>query len=307
MDIHSAVQAVKTFGSLDLLAKSAVQGFVTGLHKSPLHGFSVEFLEHRQYLQGESTRHVDWKLFGKTDKLYTKKYEQETNLRCHFLLDTSASMHYATQQSLSKKDFSAFMIACITELLKKQRDAFGLTTFGAQVETHIKEKSSASHIKLIHQRLEQIMRSSSENANDSQLVSSIHWLAEHTHKRSLVVIFSDLMCQTALTDKSKLFSALEHLKHKKHEVIVFHVANKDKEIGFNFENRPYTFIDLESQEKIKVSPAEIKEKYKESIQAFLSDIKLRCGQQNIDFFSCDTGTSFDQVLRRYLIKRNKVA
>ena len=199
------------FGNLELLAKQVVEGFITGLHKSPFHGFSVEFAEHRIYNPGESTRHIDWKLYGRTDKLFTKKYEEETNLRCQLLIDCSSSMFFP-KDGLSKFEFSVYAAASLIELLKRQRDAVGLSLFNEKLELHTQAKSSLSHHRYLYSELEERLRAYAEQTKKAtNTVQLLHDIAELTHRRSLVVIFSDLFDDPSRLDE--LFQALNHLKH----------------------------------------------------------------------------------------------
>lgn len=252
------------FGNIELLAKQVVEGFITGLHKSPFHGFSVEFAEHRLYNTGESTRHIDWKLFARTEKMFTKKYEEETNLRCQIVIDSSSSMHFSNE-TISKLEFSIYAAASIIELLKRQRDAVGLSLFNAELELHTQGKSSAAHHRYLFSELEARLRNYDEKKKKAtNTISILHDIAELTHRRSLVVVFSDLLDDPESIDE--LFRALQHLKHNKHEVLLFHVVNKKIEVDFELENRPYQLVDMETGEKIKLQTAEIKELYVEGIQ-----------------------------------------
>ncbi len=291
------------FGKLELLAKKVVEGFITGLHKSPFHGFSVEFAEHRLYNTGESTRHIDWKLFARSEKLFVKRYEEETNLRCQIVIDTSASMHFPKDNEQNKLQFSIYAAAALCELLKQQRDAFGLTLFGNEISRHLKAKGSPSHQKLVMQLLEEELDNKTE-IKATTAAKALNQVAEIIHQRSLVVIFSD-MFETGASNE-ELFSALQHLKYRKHEVVLFHVVDKQKELDFEFENRPYHFIDLESGEEIKLNPTQIRDKYRESAHGFAEALKLRCGNYRIDFVEADINQGFNNVLYTYLVKRQRM-
>lgn len=295
--------------SLELLAKQVVEGFITGLHKSPYHGFSVEFAEHRLYNKGESTKHIDWKLFGKTEKLFVKRYEEETNLRCHIIIDNSSSMYFPVPEKnnsqINKITFSAQCAAVLVALFKRQRDAVGLSLFSDKIDFHVPAKLSALHHQVIYHELEKLLKPYDVKVpKKTAAVDAIHQLSEAIHKRSLVIIFSDMMESSDKTDE--LFSALQHLKHKKHEVILFHVADKKKELDFDFENRPYRFLDMETGEEVKLHPNEIKETYQASIKNFNKELKLKCGQYNIDFVEADINAGYDQVMIPYLLKRKKM-
>lgn len=293
------------------MAKQVVEGFITGLHKSPFHGFSVEFAEHRLYNKGESTRHIDWKLYGRTDKLFIKRYEEETNLRCQVVIDNSSSMHFpvsekGNQNIMSKITFSVYCAAALIELLKRQRDAVGLSVFSEKVELHTHNKSSVVHHKMLYAELEKLLKSTMPGTvyKNTFAVDALHEIAEAIHKRSLVIIFSDMMDSRDNTDE--LFHALNHLKHNKHEVILFHVVDKKKELDFDFENRPYEFIDVETGEHLKVNAADVKEHYVNTLSRFKKELMLRCSQYRIDFVEADIAQGYEQVLMPYLVKRSKM-
>ncbi|MEI7500240.1 MAG: DUF58 domain-containing protein [Bacteroidota bacterium] len=298
------------FSSLEFLARQVVEGFITGLHKSPFHGFSVEFAEHRLYNAGESIRSIDWKLFGRTDRLYTKRYEEETNLRCQVMIDNSSSMYYPV---LAKPDidhpnkiiFSVYLAAALIYLFRKQRDAAGISVFSEEVELHTQTKSNQVHHRYLFSELEKLMIPRSvDHFKGTSVAKTIHELAERIHKRSLVIIFSDMFERSSQPDE--LFSALQHLKHNKHEVIIFHVVDKAKELDFDFDDRPYKFIDIESGEQLRVHPAQLREKYVQAVAKFKNDLLLRCGQYHIDMVEADINAGFEQVLLPYLVKRNKL-
>ncbi len=294
---------IEPFKKLELFAKKVVEGFITGMHKSPFHGFSVEFAEHRLYNTGESTRHIDWKLFARSNKLFVKRYEEETNLRCQIVLDVSASMQFPKDVENNKLNFSVYAAAALCELLKQQRDAFGLTLFENEIVKHFAPKGSPSHQKLIYNTLEEVLEKSFESKNTSA-AKTLNQIAEIIHQRSLVIIFSDMFEDNS--ENEELFSALQHLKYRKHEVVLFHVVDKAKEIDFEFENKPYHFIDLESGEEIKLNPSQIKEQYQQSINQYKDLLKLKCGQYKIDFVEADINKGFDNILYTYLVKRNKM-
>lgn len=310
MPIQIDRKKIQPFGRLELLAKQAVEGFITGLHKSPFHGFSVEFAEHRLYNAGESTRHIDWKLAARTEKLFVKRYEEETNLRCQILIDNSSSMYFPEKVSadgteLNKIKFSIYAAASLIELLKRQRDAIGLSVFDEDLNLHTQARSSGAHLRYLYSELEQLLDHIGDNVKrQTSATEAIHQLAEAVHKRSLVVIFSDMMDNSEKADE--MFAALQHLKHNKHEVILFHVLDGKKELEFDFDNRPYTFTDLESGEEVKVNPLDVRTHYLESIKKFRNELKLKCGQYHIDFVEADINEGFNQVLMQYLIKRQKM-
>lgn len=300
---------VKDLGNLDLLARQVVEGFIIGLHKSPFHGFSVEFAEHRLYNQGESTRNIDWKVYARTDKLFTKRFEEETNLRCQIVMDASSSMFFPdeadvkTKPYVNKARFSALSAASLMHLLQKQRDAFGLTLFNDEVRLHTQCKSSTSHYRLMLTHLHHFINNPAENKNTAA-AKALHEVAESIHRRSLVVIFSDMFEQTE--DNDQLFSALQHLKHNKHEVILFHVTDKSKELDFEFDNRPYLFIDMESGERLRLQPKQVKEHYVEQVGKFMQQLRFKCLQYKIDFVEADIRQGFRTVLQSYLVKRSRM-
>lgn len=298
---------IAQFGNLELLAKQVVEGFITGLHKSPFHGFSVEFAEHRLYNKGESTRHIDWKLYARTEKLFVKRYEEETNLRCQVLIDTSSSMLFPMEsEKLNKLEFSILAAASLIELLKKQRDAFGLSLFTNKLHLETPTKTSVSHQRFIYHELDKLLdRSNQEQGKETNVIDSIHHFAEKIHKRSMVIIFTD-MFDANLRDNEEAFSALQHLKHKKHDVILFHVTDKQQEIELAFDNKPYVFVDLETKEELKLNPTQVKEKYKEIANNQKELVKLKCGQFGIDYVDVDIQEGVYKVLQQYLIKRNKL-
>ena len=300
---------IQQLGHLEFIARQVVEGFITGLHKSPFHGFSVEFAEHRIYNAGESTKHIDWKLYGRTDKLFVKRYEEETNLRCQVILDNSSSMHYPEPDKKNpglknKITFSAYCAASIMHLLKMQRDAVGLSIFSDSVELQTPAKSTTVHHKLLYQKLEQAI-ASAPTRRKTLATEALHQIAENIHKRSLVVIFSDMM-EDGSGDPKAIFNALQHLKYNKHEVILFHVVDKKHEIEFNFENRPYVFIDVESGEQVKVHSNLVKDQYVEAMAAYKKELMLKCAQYKIDFIEADIHEGYRQVLLPYLIKREKM-
>lgn len=302
---------VQHFSHLELLAKQVVEGFITGLHKSPFHGFSVEFAEHRLYNTGESTRHIDWRLFGRSDKLFVKRYEEETNLRCQLVIDNSSSMHYPEQEKgkkelLNKISFSIHAAAAIIYMLRQQRDAVGLSIFSDKSELNTQSKSSSVHHKYLFNELEKLSLRTDERVRKTTAASKVlHEIAESIHKRSLVIIFSDMM-ETSFEKRDELFSALQHLRHNKHEVILFHVTDKQKEEEFRFENRPYLFVDVETGEQVKVHSNEVKEHYISSMNSYKHELKTRCAQYRIDFVEADIHEGYRQVLLPYLLKRERM-
>ncbi len=299
---------VRNIGNLELLAKQVVEGFIIGLHKSPFHGFSVEFAEHRLYNQGEATKDIDWKVYARTDRLYVKKFEEETNLRCQIVVDASSSMYFPevskdSKNYTNKLRFSALAAAALMNLLMKQRDAFGLSIFDEEVKNHTRCKASTAHYRLLLTYLQQLLDNPERNRTTSA-AKALHQIADSVHKRSLVVIFSDMFEQTE--DSEALFSALQHLKHAKHEVILFHTVDKSLEVEFEFENRPYLFIDMETGEQLRLQPNQVKERYISQVAKFKEELKLKCMQYQVDFVEADINQGFRQILQAWLVKRMKM-
>lgn len=292
--------------NLNLLAKQVVEGFITGIHKSPFHGFSVEFSEHKLYNKGESTRHIDWKLFAKTERLYTKKYEEETNLRCHIIIDNSASMHFPIVKSqnldsLNKIGFSAVAAACLMEILKRQRDAVGLSIYADTYEYYAPEKGSERHQKMLLHQLEQLLESTSKTATDTY--KYLHEIAEKIHRRSLIFLFTD-MFQTD-HENEELFEALRHLKYNKHEVVLFHTYDAKLELNFNFDNSPKKLVDVETGESIDLYAENIQRSYKILMETYFKTLKNKCLQYKIDYVPVDIKSGFSTVLTNYLTSRRK--
>jgi uncharacterized protein (DUF58 family) len=299
------------YSGLEFLAKQVVEGFITGLHKSPFHGFSVEFAEHRLYNKGESTRHIDWKLYARTDKLFIKRYEEETNLRCRLVIDASSSMMFP-EKNFSRKDianklvFSVYGAAAFIQMLKKQRDAAGLTIFDQQILLNTSARSSLMHQKMIYSEMEKLLADyQPEKRSTTNIAEALHTVAETSHRRSLVVIFSDMLEKPG--QEGGLLSALQHLRHNKHEVILFHVTDQRYEQNLDFESGLYTFVDMESGEEIKLHPSQIKEHYQQQMSNYVKNLKLKCGQYRIDFVEADISKGLHQVLLPFLLKRSKMA
>lgn len=287
--------------NLGILAKQVVEGFITGLHKSPFHGFSVEFAEHRPYHPSENIRSIDWKLFGRTDKMYVKRYEEETNLRCQLVLDVSSSMYYPDAK-WNKIKFSILSIAALVELLKSQRDAFGLSLFSDELKLSTVARSTTMHQKLIYAELEKALVDKPVQRKTS-IAKSIHELAEKLHRRSMVIIFSDMF--ENINEKEEIFNALQHLRYNKHEVIIFHVSDHQTELDFEFDSRPFQFIDVETGEEVKLHTSSIKEEYKNRVKSYLDDITNRSHSEKIDFIRADMKKGFNDVLYAYLVQRQK--
>jgi uncharacterized protein (DUF58 family) len=297
-------QSVRDLGNLELLAKQVVEGFIIGLHKSPFHGFSVEFAEHRLYNQGESTKNIDWKVFARTDKMFTKRFEEETNLRCQLVVDVSSSMYFPEGgKNGNKLQYASLAAAALMNLLMRQRDAFGLTLFDSEVNTHTKCKSSTTHYRLLLSYLDQLLAKPERNRTTAT-ANALHQVADSIHKRSLVIIFTDMFGQGEQLDE--LFSAMLHLKHNKHEVVLFHVVDKAKELDFEFENRPYIFIDMETGERVRLQSNQVKDHYQKQVGQFMAQLRMKCLQYHIDFVEADIKGGYKTVLQSYLLKRAKM-
>ncbi|MBX0331984.1 DUF58 domain-containing protein [Pontibacter sp. HSC-14F20] len=293
---------VQKFENMEFLAKQLVEGFITGLHQSPYHGFSVEFSEHRLYNSGESTRHIDWKVYARTDKLFVKRFEEETNLRCHILLDVSPSMYYPVENH-GKLTFSVLCAAALATLLRKQRDAVGLVTFADTIRQQTPVRSTASHLHTLLLLLQKQLEEAPTRAQ-TDVASVIHQIAQQIPKRSLVVILSDMLGQHENSDA--IFAALQHLKHQKHEVLIFHVMDRRTEEEFDFAERPYVFVDVETGQELKLQPSQVKGHYQSAVARYKKELELKCGQYKIDFVPVDISEPFDRVLYSYLVKRAKV-
>ncbi len=301
---------LQTFNSLEFLATQVVEGFITGLHKSPFHGFSVEFAEHRLYNPGESTRFVDWKLYGRTDKMFVKRFEEETNLRCRIIIDRSSSMYFPLRDKAdianpNKMVFSVYAAAVLVNLMKRQRDAVGISLFSDQIELHTQARSSAVHQRYLYTELEKLLEAKGgKEQRPTDITASLHRIVEMLHKRSLVIIFSDMMDVSGNMDE--MFSALQHLKHYKHEVILFHVVDRKLEEELELEDRPYKFIDMESGETIKLNPVEVREKYREAFSEVRKELEIRCGRYKIDYVEADINKGFEGILLPYLFRRERL-
>ena len=306
---------LEKYKSLDFYARQIVEGYLTGLHRSPFHGFSVEFAEHRQYTTGESTRNIDWKLYGRTNKLFVKRFEEETNLRCQLVIDHSGSMLFPTErhgnlQNPNKLTFACYATAVLSELLVRQRDAFGLSLISNGIDLQTDCRSNRVHQQYLLSLLEkELLQHTPDKAGDktqlkdTQISEALHLIAEQLHKRSLVVIFTDALVKPS--DQDPLMDALRHLRHCKHEVILFHTLHLAQEVQFTFPNRPTEFIDLETGRQLKVNPAEVADKYREKMAHQTADIKQHAIRYRIDYQPIDIAQGFDQVMLPYLLKRSR--
>jgi uncharacterized protein (DUF58 family) len=305
MELQSELHKAPLFQNLELLAGQVVEGFISGIHKSPFHGFSAEFAEHKIYNTGESTKHIDWKLFARTDKLYTKRYEEETNLRCHMILDNSASMFYPTiaklsLENLNKIGFGILSIAALMNILKRQRDAVGLSVYSDRYNLYFPEKGSERHYQMVLAKLDEISMDS-KPATQTETYLHLHLIAEKIKRRSLVFLFTDMFQTT--TDQEKLFEALRHLKYNKHEVVLFHLMDKATEYHFDFENGPKRFLDVETGQHIDLYPDTIKEAYENRVGQYFAALKMKCAQYRIKYVEVDVKANFSRVLNTYLVER----
>lgn len=298
-------KTARKFGSLELLAKQVVEGFITGLHQSPFHGFSVEFAEHRLYNSGESVKHLDWKLLARTDKLFIKRYEEETNLRCHILIDSSSSMMFPIDQPYNKFTFSVDAAAALIFLMRKQRDAFGLSIFSDALDFYSPAKSSLTHQRFLLSKLEKILENQKKKIKNKKtnIAKMLNNLASKIHKRSLVFIFSDFM---AIDNSEDFANSIKHLRHHLHEIVVFDVSHNNLENQLNLKNKYYNVVDVETGESIKMHPKQIKEKYITERNSVKSRIHSLLKQQKVDLISADIEIGFDQILLEYLLKRKKI-
>ena len=304
MKIESQIEKISSFQHLELLANQVVEGFISGMHKSPFHGFSAEFAEHKVYNVGESTKHIDWKLFAKTDRLYTKKYEEETNLRCHIIIDNSSSMHYPKLKEgqnffENKIGFSVLAAAVLMNLLKKQRDAVGLSVFSNTYEYYAPEKGSDRHHRMILNTLEGLLVKT-DNQKSTDTITFLHQIAEKIHRRSMIILFTDMF---QAEKEEELFNALQHLKHNKHKVVLFHVVDAKTELNFDFDNAPRKFIDVETGEEIAVFADNVKQEYESEVEKYFKKLALTCSQNRIKYVPVSVDESFEKILLTYLVEK----
>ena len=304
MKIESQLEKISSFAHLELLAGQVVEGFISGMHKSPFHGFSAEFAEHKVYNTGESTKHIDWKLFAKTDRLYTKRFEEETNLRCHLIVDNSSSMHYPKLGAdepfyHSKIGFSVLAAAVLMNLLKKQRDAVGLSIYSDTYEYYAPEKGSDRHHRMLLNKLEELLAKPRES-KPTDTVTYLHQIAEKMHRRSMIILFTDMF---QATDEARLFGALQHLKHNKHKVVLFHVVDRETEVKFEFDNSPRKFIDVESGEEINIFADTVREAYEKHVENTFKNLAMACAQNRIKYVPVAVGDSFEKILTTYLVEK----
>jgi uncharacterized protein (DUF58 family) len=285
----SALARVK---NLQMVARGVVEGFISGLHASPYKGFSVEFAEHREYTPGDDPRHLDYKMMARTDRLYVKQYEEETNMRVQILLDTSGSMAYRHEENISKYDYAAYLTAILSYLMLRQQDSVGLTTFDTAIRLDMPARSTPRHFNEMMRQLEAI-----EPGQETDVAAILHKLANRFKKRCLIVLVSDLY-----DEPEAVIRALHHFRHRKHEVIVFHVFDK-AEIDFPF-REVTSFYDLETNERLQIDPVYVRDAYVEQIEEFIETYRRACAETRIDYVMTDTSVPYDFMLSRYIAKRN---
>jgi uncharacterized protein (DUF58 family) len=304
MKIESQIEKISSFQHLELLANQIVEGFISGMHKSPFHGFSAEFAEHKVYNAGESTKHIDWKLFAKTDRLYTKKFEEDTNLRCHIIIDNSSSMHYPKLEDKekfyqNKIGFSVLASAVLMNILKKQRDAVGLSVFSDAYEYYSPEKGSDRHHRMILNALENLLEKPKVQKT-TDTIKFLHQIAEKIHRRSMIILFTD-MFQSG--NEEALFTALQHLKHNKHKVVLFHVIDNKTELNFDFDNAPRKFIDVETGDEVNIFADNVKDEYEKGVNSYFKKLALTCSQNKIKYIPVGVADNFDKILTAYLVEK----
>ena len=304
MKIEEQKELISGFKHLELIANQVVEGFISGMHKSPFHGFSAEFAEHKVYNPGESTKHIDWKLFAKTDRLYTKRFEEETNLRCHIILDNSSSMHFPKVENTkefynSKIGFSVLAAAVLMNLLKKQRDAVGLSVFSDTYEFYAPEKGRDRHPRMLLNQLENVLELP-KKVKSTNTISFLHQIAEKIHRRSMILLFTDMF---QLENDEALFNALQHLKHNKHKVVLFHVVDQKRELAFDFDDTPRRFVDVETGETVAVFAQNVQEAYEKKVTEYFKKLSLICAQNKIKYVEVNVGDSFEKILTTYLAEK----
>jgi uncharacterized protein (DUF58 family) len=304
MKLESHLEKISRFQHLELLANQIVEGFISGMHKSPFHGFSAEFAEHKVYNSGESTKHIDWKLFAKTDRLYTKRFEEETNLRCHVIIDNSSSMYFPKLEKdanffENKIGFSVLATAVLMNLLKKQRDAIGLSIFSDSYEYYAPEKGSDRHHRMLLSQLENLLIKP-KVSKSTDTVTFLHQIAEKMHRRSMIILFTDMFQEG---NEEALFNALQHLKHNKHKVVLFHVVDEKTELNFDFDNAPRKFIDVETGEVVNLFADNVKEEYEEKAEKYFKKLALTCAQNKIKYITANVGGDFEKIISTYLTEK----
>ena len=300
-------EVISQLDTMEMRGRLIVEGFITGLHKSPYHGFSVEFAEHRPYNPGDELRHVDWKVYAKTDRYYVKQYEEETNLRHYVVLDTSPSMRYRGEAALSKLEYGSYLAAGLHYLMARQRDATGLIAFDEKVHTSVAPKSTQGALRNLLVQLQNLVDApppKKKDAAQTGAAAALHEVAERIARRSLVVVITDLFENVAAHDD--LLKALQHLRYRGHEVLVFHVLESATERRFAFPDVPMLFRDMETGEEVTLQPAQLRESYAEAVTAFAERFRRRCREYNVDFVELDTAEPYNTALLAYLNKRRQL-
>lgn len=298
-------ELISRLGPLELKARQIVEGFIAGLHKSPFYGFSVEFAEHRSYYPGDEIRHIDWKVYGKSERYYVKQYEEETNLRCHLIVDTSSSMQFKHFAEYTKLEYAITFGAALLYMMHRQRDACGLITFDDTMRQFTPAKSSYAHLRHIFSQLEGIKKSINPSQKRKTASSQVlHEIAERLHRRSLVIVITDLFENVQQQDA--LLSSLKHFKHKNHEVILFHVLEKRSERELDFPDQRFVFEDLETGTQLDLIPAQIREDYKKKISEYSETFKRVCRENRIDYVEIDTESDVELGLLSFLNKRRSL-
>lgn len=304
MNWEQQLESLGQLRHLELLAGQIVEGFISGMHKSPFHGFSAEFAEHKIYNPGDGIKHIDWKLYAKTDRLYTKRFEEETNLRCHLIIDSSASMYYPELNDKqpfyhSKIGFAVLASAVLMNLLKKQRDAVGLSVYSDQYDYYAPEKGSDRHHRMLLAQLESLLKKPA-TTKKTDTVAYLHQIAEKLHRRSMVILFTDLF-QPGQEDQ--VLAALQHLKHNKHKVVVFHLYDPVTELNFDFGSNPYKFIDVESGDFVQIHADQVQKEYQKEVKSYFERMAMGCAQHRIKYVPAETGDNFQKILTTYLIEK----
>jgi len=312
---------IARLSNMELKARMVVEGFITGLHKSPYHGFSVEFAEHRQYMPGDDLKFLDWKILGKTDKLFVKRFEEETNLKSYMLLDISKSMNFSSANfsksgirnnklfgklfkdsgnsetpasNMSKLEYASYLAASIAYLMLLQRDAISLATYDTKIRSYIRPHSTKANLQLILKELSNV-----KSENRTGTADCLNEIADKIKRRGLVIIFSDLF-----DEQKDVLNALNHFRYKKNEVIMFQILDP-VEISF-LDGNPVTLKDMETNEELYSQPFAMQKAYRETIKEFIERYKTECRKNNIDFITLSTSTPYDKALLEYLNKRRKI-
>ncbi len=287
-------ETVSRLKGMELKARMVVEGFIAGMHKSPYHGFSVEFAEHRQYMPGDNIRDIDWKVYAKSDRFYIKQYEEETNLKAYLLIDCSASMAYRSGDRMTKLDYAGLLAGSLSYMMLRQRDAVGLVTFDEKIRRYIPPRSRAGHLHILLNEIAAQMPSDTTNISQT-----LHEMADRIKRRGLVIIMSDL-----LDDPEPIISGLKHFRYDRHEVILFHILDP-RERDFAFP-REAIFRDMETGEEMTTLPYQIRKHYANAVTSFSEEIAAACRQSNIDYHPIDTDMPFDKALYAFLAKRERL-